>query len=81
MRPSADRAIAFSGLQTGSYAVHLHSRCNGSQSFHITVLPSLRVASSGTGSIEIPRSYFGRGLCVIVYANASLSKVLTTRAI
>jgi hypothetical protein len=45
------------------------------------VLPSLRVAGNGRGSIEIPRSYFGRGLCVIVYANPSLSMVLATRAI
>jgi hypothetical protein len=35
----------------------------------------------GSGSIEIPRSYFGRGLCVIVYANTSLSRALATRAI
>jgi hypothetical protein len=60
---------------------HLHSQCNGSQSFHILVLQSLRVAMSGSGSIEVPRGYFGRGLCVIVYANSALSTVLTTRAI
>lgn len=61
--------------------MHLHSRCNGNQAFHITALQSLRIANGGSGTIEIPRSYFGRGLCVIVYSNAALSMVLTTREI
>jgi len=80
-RPSATKAVAFSGLLPGTYAAHLHSRCSGGQSFHITVLQSLRVANGGNASIEVPRSYFGRGLCVIVYSNTSLTKVLATRAI
>jgi len=80
-QPSATVAVAFSGLRPGTYAAHLHSRCSGNQSFHITVLQSLRVAIGGRGSIEVPRSYFGRGLCVIVYSNTSLSRVLATRAI
>jgi hypothetical protein len=45
------------------------------------VLNDLRVSSSGRGSIEVPRSYFGRGLCVIVYANASATMVLAARPI
>jgi hypothetical protein len=61
--------------------VHVHSRCSGNQAFHIVVVESLRVNSGGTGVIEVPRGYFGRGLCLIVYANPSLSAVLTTRPI
>ena len=71
----------FSGLPAGTYVTHLHSACNGSQTFHITVLQSLAVGGGGSGSIEVPSSYFGRGLCVIVYANASLTSVLTTQHI
>jgi len=33
-----------------------------------------------SGSIQIPRSYFDRGLSVIVYVNTSLSRALATRA-
>jgi len=73
--------VAFSGLRSGTYPAHLHSRCSGSQAFHITILESLRVASGGSGSIGVPPSYFGRGLCLIVYANTSLSTVLTTHPI
>ncbi len=61
--------------------MHVHSRCNGNQAFHIVVVESLRVTAMGTGAIEVPRGYFGRGLCLIVYANPSLSAVLTTRRI
>ena len=80
-RPFAPRAVAFSGLRPGSYPAHLHSRCRAGQGFHITVLQTLRVANGGGGFIEIPRSYFGRGLCVIIYSNTSLSAVLATRPI
>jgi len=61
--------------------VHIHSRCSGNQAFHIITLGSLRIASDGTGAIGVPRGYLGRGLCLIVYANPSLSAVLTTRPI
>jgi hypothetical protein len=74
-------AVAFSGLHGGTYPVHLHSRCSGSQSFHLTVLETLQITSAGTGSINVPSSYFGRGLCLIVYTSRSLSAVLTTRQI
>jgi hypothetical protein len=60
---------------------HLHSICNGGQAFHITVLPNLGVRAGGAGAISVPSSYFGRGLCVIVYANVNLTRVLTTRRI
>jgi len=73
--------VAFSGLRAGTYPVHLHSRCNGSQGFHLTVVQSLRVASGGSGAIGVPSAYFGRGLCLIVYASPTLSTVLTTRPI
>jgi len=73
--------VKFSGLRGGTYPVHLHSRCNGSQSFHITVIANLRITSNGTGSIYVSISYFGRGRCLIVYTSRSLSAVLTTRPI
>jgi hypothetical protein len=87
--PSASPAVAqpsmvavnFSGLLGGTYPVHLHSRCSGSQSFHLTVLETLQITSAGTGSIYVPSSYFRRGLCLIVYTSRSLSAVLTTRPI
>jgi len=81
LAPPANVAVSFSGLPTGTYPVHVHSRCNGNQAFHIITIESLRVNSGGGGSVEVPRGYFGRGLCVIVYANPSLSAVLTTRPI
>jgi hypothetical protein len=80
-KQSLTRAVVFYGLRAGSYPVHLHSRCNGSQGFHITVLQSLRVSTGGRGAIDVRTSYFGRGLCLIVYSNTSLSAVLTTRMI
>lgn len=79
--PPADVTVAFSGLRAGTYPVHVHSRCSGNQAFHIVTVESLRVGSAGTGSIAVPRGYFGRGLCLIVYANPALTVVLTTRPI
>jgi putative transposon-encoded protein len=81
MAPPADLAVSFSRLPSGTYPVHVHSRCNGNQAFHIVVVESLRITSGGSGSIEVPRGYFGRGLCLIVYSNPALSAVLTTRPI
>jgi hypothetical protein len=80
-KQSLTKAVVFYGLRAGTYPLHLHSRCNGSQGFHITVMPSLRVAAGGRGSIDVRTSYFGRGLCLIVYSSTSLSAVLTTRMI
>jgi len=73
--------VAFFGQPAGTYPVHLHSACNGTQKFHLTVLQGLSVGGDGSGSIEVPSSYFGRGMCVIVYTNTALSRVLTTREI
>jgi len=70
--------VGFSRLPSGTFPTHLHSRCSGSQSFHITVLQSL-VVRAGTGTIQVSSAYFGRGLCVIVYSSPTLSRVLTTR--
>jgi hypothetical protein len=61
--------------------VHLHSRCSGAQEFHIAVLQSLAINSAGSGAIEVPRGYFGRGLCVIVYGSPQLATVIATRQI
>jgi hypothetical protein len=79
--PPSTLAVGFTHLPRGSYPVHLHSRCSGLQGFHITVIGTLRVGAGGTGSISVPTSYFGNGLCLIVYTNTSLSAVLTTRQI
>ena len=73
--------VSFSRLPAGAYPVHVHSRCSGSQAFHIITVGSLRIMAGGTGAIGVPRGYFGRGLCLIVYANLSLTAVLTTRPI
>jgi Cu-Zn family superoxide dismutase len=75
------RNVTFTGLHMGTFPVHLHSRCNGSQSFHITVLDNLVVNSSGSGTVAVPAGDFGRGLCLIVYSDASLRTVAATRAI
>jgi hypothetical protein len=72
--------VSFAGLPSGSYVTHLHSICNGAQSFHITVLQTL-VVSAGGGTIQVPSGYFGRGLCVIVYSSPSLTSVLATKRI
>jgi hypothetical protein len=74
-------AVSFRGLPAGTYPVHVHSICSGRQNFHITIVQSLGVGSDGAGTIDVPSSYFGRGLCLIVYTSSSLSAVLTTRPI
>jgi hypothetical protein len=81
LAPPAVVAVTFSGLPRGAYPVHVHSRCNGSQAFHIITVGELQIASTGTGAVGVPRGYFGRGLCLIVYTSPSLSAVLTTRPI
>lgn len=73
--------VAFSGLPAGSFPAHLHSRCDGRQSFHIVVLSNLVVGADGSGAISVPTSYFGRGLCVVVYTSAATTTVLAYRAI
>lgn len=73
--------VMFTGLRMGTFPVHLHSMCNGSQSFHIAVMPNLVVDSNGQGSISVPSSDFGRGFCLIVYTSPSLSSVLTTMSV
>ncbi|HEV2217747.1 MAG TPA: hypothetical protein VGV88_09245 [Candidatus Dormibacteraeota bacterium] len=73
--------VTFTGLRAGIYPTHLHSRCSGSASFHITVLQTLVVGANGAGTIQVPSSYFGRGLCVIVYSGSSLTKVVAARAV
>ncbi len=72
--------VSFSGLPNGTFPVHIHSVCSGSQQFHIIVVQSL-VVSGGSGSISAPSGYFGRGLCVIVYSSPSLTSVLATKRI
>ncbi|MHB8500563.1 MAG: hypothetical protein ACYDHE_06390 [Candidatus Acidiferrales bacterium] len=73
--------MSFPGLSPGAYPTHLHSECNGSQSYHILVLQTLVVGGAGAGTIQVPSAYFGRGLCIIVYTSPSLTRVYTTRRI
>jgi hypothetical protein len=74
-------AVGFGGLRQGTYPTHLHSMCDGRQTFHIIVLGSLVVGPSGRGTISVSSGYFGRGLCVIVYSSPSLQRVLTVQTI
>ena len=77
---AATISVSFTGLAAGTYPVHVHSICNGSQAFHIVVVQSL-VTAGGTGTIRVPSGYFGRGLCLIVYGSPLLSTVIATRRI
>jgi hypothetical protein len=75
------RTVGFSHLSPGTYAVHLHSICNGQQNYHLAYLPNLTVGSAHTGSISVPARDFGRGWCVIVYSDATRNVVLVTQPI
>ena len=73
--------VVFSGLPRGVYPTHLHSRCSGSAAFHLIVLQNLEVGPSGSGSVQVPTSYSGRGFCVIVYSSRSLTSVIATKQV
>jgi hypothetical protein len=73
--------IVFTGLPSGTHPVHLHSACDGHQRFHISVLATLIVGARGTGGVDVPAADTARGWCLIVYGDASLARVLATRAI
>lgn len=74
-------AIGFSGLAPGSYPVHVHSACNGSQAFHLATLGRLSVGMSRTGTVTVPAMYVGEGLCLIVYGSPSLTTVVAVRPV
>lgn len=73
--------VVFSHLPPGTYQVHLHAICSGSQGYHLAYLPNLIVGSAHTGQVVVPTSDFGRGWCVIVYADAARNIVLVTQPI
>ena len=73
--------VAFSHLPPGTYTVHLHAICNGRQAFHLAYLPDLLVGPNHTGQVLVPTADFGRGHCVIVYADAVRNIVLVTQPI
>jgi hypothetical protein len=73
--------FTFSGLPPGSYPVHVHSACNGSQAFHLATLGSLAIGMSRSGTVTVPAMYVGEGLCLIVYANPSLTSVMSVRRV
>jgi hypothetical protein len=79
--PPTSNAVAFSHLPPGTYQVHLHAICNGSQGYLLAYLPNLFIGPGHTGQIQVPAGDFGRGWCVIVYSDAVHSIVLTTRPI
>jgi len=73
--------VGFSHLPPGTYQVHLHAVCSGRQGYHLAYLPALVVGAAHTGQVPVPTADFGRGWCVIVYADAILNIVLVTRPI
>ena len=79
--PPAAFTVTFAGLSPGAYPTHVHSICNGGQSFHIATVQTLVVNGSGSGSIQLASGYFGNGWCLIVYTSRSLTRVLTTRSV
>jgi hypothetical protein len=74
-------AVGFTGLAPGSYPVHLHAICNGRQGYHIAYLPELNVSAAGSGAVEVPAAYFGKGWCLVVYANRSATAVAAYRPV
>ena len=77
----AQLPVAFSNLPPGTYQVHLHAICNGSQNYHLAYLPDLVVGDTHMGRITVPTADFGRGWCVIVYKNAARNIVLVTQPV
>jgi hypothetical protein len=73
--------VNFGGLAPGIYPVHLHRVCNGGQGYHLAYLPYLSVSAAGSGGIAVPARDFGRGWCVIVYANRAATVVAAVRPI
>jgi hypothetical protein len=73
--------VGFSHLPPGTYKVHLHAICSGSQGYHLAYLPDLVVGAAHSGQVLVPIADFGRGWCVIVYANTALNVVLATQRI
>ena len=78
--PPEYQLVGFTGLASGSYPAHVHAICNGRQRYHIAYLPDLSVAA-GSGALEVPTAYFGKGWCVIVYANRAATAVAAYRSI
>jgi len=73
--------VGFSHLPPGTYQVHLHAICNGSQGYHLAYLPDLVVGAAHTGKVVVPTADFGRGWCLIVYSDAARNIVLVTQPI
>lgn len=73
--------VGFSHLPPGTYQVHLHAICSGLQGYHLAYLPNLVVGAGHSGHVLVPIADFGRGWCVIVYADAALNVVLATHRI
>jgi hypothetical protein len=73
--------VSFSHVPPGTYQVHLHVICSGRQGYHLAYLPDLVVGAAHSGQVLVPIADFGRGWCVIVYADAALNVVLATQRI
>jgi hypothetical protein len=79
--PPASMTVRFGQLAPGSHPIHLHSICNGTQNFHITTIGAIAPDGAGGASVTLPTSDFGRGWCLVVYTDASLTRVLNYRPI
>ena len=73
--------VGFWHLPPGTYQVHLHAICNGRQAYYLAYLPDLVVGAAHTGKVLVATPDFGRGWCVIVYADPALNVVLVTQRI
>lgn len=76
--PPQSVAVTLGGLPAGSHPVHLHSICNGGQGYHLATLGAL---GGGTSTLDLPSDDFGRGWCLVVYTDGSLSRVLEYKAL
>ena len=73
--------VSFAGMASGTYPVHLHRVCSGTQGYHLAYLPYLDVSEKGSGGIAVPAADFGHGWCLIVYANRAAKAVAAYRPI
>jgi hypothetical protein len=73
--------VRFNQLPAGSHPIHLHSICSGTQNFHLATIGAIAPDAAGGASVTLSTSDFGRGWCLIVYTDASLTRVLNYRPI
>jgi glucose/arabinose dehydrogenase len=79
--PPATMTVRFNQLPAGSHPIHLHSICSGTQNFHLATIGAIAPDAAGGASVTLSTNDFGRGWCLIVYTDASLTRVLNYRPI